>query len=180
MKDISFSEIETTIHKVLKSSLSLYGFNIPVLQNFTSAKVVKREIAVYFHIGTPRQVAKANRQYTNLGKSKSGDAGHIETQHFEAMVTFTCISNEELSKVNPSDLATLVAMITNSLPFIEIMRESGVGVQANSSIRTLYFLNEEDNYQLELSFDLPITFNRTIRPITQIANGCTLNKLIRI
>lgn len=176
-ENLTQANIETIFKSNFLNCINDYGFiDIPVLQHYDYVKKGKRDIAVYFTIKNPRKIGNAYRTY-NVQDSK---ANHKEQQHYEATIQITTISDEDKTNIAPLDLAIVSANIIGSLPFIELMRKQGVGIQSTTDIKTNNILDEADNFVLECHFSFQITFNKELRPNTKSLQNATLNGVFGI
>ena len=170
------ADIEVAFKRHIGASMRGYGiYDLPILQHFDYLKKGRKDFALYFTVQNPRRVANAHRSYDPVS---ADDAGHVESQHFEADVSITCLSEEEKTGVAPLDLAMTAAQAVGSLPFVEAMRADGLGVQACSNIPTVHANDDPDNFALECSFSFPITFSRHIMPLTKTIMAAELNSFL--
>lgn len=159
-ENLTLAEIETALRANLIACMDEYGVkDVPVLQHFDYLKKGRRDTAIYFSVLNPIKVGSSHRRYTIDGD----DAGHEELQHMQADAQIMVVADDD-----PLELVLTVSSVLGSLPFIEKMRDSGIGVQAISGFTTLPVKDDHDNYTLESSATLPITFNRLVAPKTGV------------
>lgn len=160
--DLKINDVERAFRLALIFAMDEYGeSSAPVLQHYDYMKKGRKDTAVYFTVLNPRKVGNAFRRY-DVQDADPGLAGHEEWQHIEADIHITIVSDKD-----PLDLAIRVGLILGSLPFIEAMRGKGIGVQSVSNMSTVHVQDDKDNFALECSFRLPVTFNSKIFPLTK-------------
>lgn len=166
-ENLTQAEIERAFRAALLSCMGEYGrADVPVLQHYDYLKKGRRDEAVYFTVLNPQRLGYAHRSYSPA----LGLAGHKEHQHMQVDIAVTVISDDD-----PLELAMLVTTVAGSLPFIERMRAEGLGVQATSNMTTVHAKDDRDNYALECSFSIPVTFNRSVAPVTPSIEVADLN-----
>jgi hypothetical protein len=162
---ITSVDLEVGFRAELIDCMTEYGIlGVPVHQNFNPQKSGRLDIAVYFTVLEPRQIGNASRSYN----VRDDNANHVESTHYEQRIQITCVSDEGSTDIHPQDLAATVRAVCGSLPFVERMRALHVGTQNPSAMRMLYFVDEHDNQALECNFDLIVSYNRAILPLTGI------------
>lgn len=161
----------------LLARLAEYGHpNVLVIEAEQVEKQGRVDDGIYWRLTNPTNYGWQARRYDVQGQS----ANHSEHQLVQAMMTLTAyVHNDDLAGYDSNDLANLAQMCVNSLPFIEQMRRNDIGVQRATPVRTINFTDEADNYAKEASFDVNITFMRTINPATPVVEILD-PKLIRI
>lgn len=166
-QDMTQADIEIAFRSSLLDCMTDYGADgVPVLQHYDYLKKGRRSEAVYFTLQNPVKVGNSYRKYD----PNNGHAGHTERQHWQADISVTVVADEDAQ-----DLALTVFGIMGSLPFIELMRAAGVGVQGSPSITTIPAKDDHDNWAYECSGVLPITFNRESKPNTPTVEAANLD-----
>ena len=160
---MTFRELKIAVRKALLELQKDYGLkSVPVIDADQMKKQGRVETGIYYRVLDPKNHGWQGRSYNIQGK----DAGHVESQHYEVMFQFSVVSSE--SNTEAIDIAAETQMIASSLPFVDKLLKMGIGVQRPTAIRTLGFINEQDNYDIEASFDVNVTFNRSINPKTSV------------
>ena len=163
---MTFRELKIAFRKALIELQKQYGLRvIPVIDADQMKKQGRVETGIYYRVLEPKNHGWQGRSYNINGK----DAGHVESQHYEVMFQLSTLSSE--SNTDAIDIAVDTQMIVSSLPFVELMEKQGIGIQRPTPIRTLSFVNEQENYDVEASFDVTVTFNRSIKPKTPVAEA---------
>lgn len=150
----------------LLQELAAHGYgNVPVIEARQPRKQGRVADGIYYQMIMPKNYGWQARRY----KPVDDLAGHTEHQLYEVTMQLTCIvNNDDVTGYNSSDLAAVVQMLCNGLPFTQRLRRDKIGVQRASSIRTVDFTDEYDDYAVEASFDVKVTFMRSIAPTTPI------------
>lgn len=159
------SQVPVLFRSALLDQLAAHGMpEVLVIEADQPRKQGRVSDGLYWRMLNPRNYGWQARRYEPLG----GDAGHREHQLFETVIQLTAlVSDEEAAGYDVHDLATTAQMIVNSLPFVEALRRVKIGVQRVSAVRTLIFNDEGDNYERECTFDVNVTFARTLAPETK-------------
>ncbi len=155
------NEVDIVIRKQLLFQLKEAKIEIAVKAGFQSTKQGREENMVIFFSIDEHGHGWQSRKYNVQG----GKADHQENQLSEKMYQFQALITD-FGHYTAGDITAIVRMITNSLPFVEALRKQGVGIQRASTIRRPYFLNDHGNYEQNPSFDLIVSFTRTLFPDT--------------
>lgn len=155
------NEVDIAIRKQLLLQLEQMEINIPVKAGFQSTKQGRDDNMVMFFPINESGHGWQGRNYRVQGNNTNHQENQLceKTYQFQALIT-------HFGYYTAGDITAIVRMITNSLPFVEALRKKGIGVQRATGIRTPYFVNDRGNYEANPSFDLNITFNRTLHPDT--------------
>lgn len=168
------SDVPVYFRAALLQGLSDYGHpEVLVIEADQAKKQGRVDDGIYWRLTNPKNYGWQARRYSPQGQQ----AGHTEHQLMEVMITLTAYVHDDYEAgYDSNDLANIAQMTVNSLPFVERMRQNNIGVQRATPIRTITFTDEADNYAKEASFDVNLTFIRTINPATPLAE--TLNSNI--
>lgn len=166
-ENLTQAEIEIAFRSTLIQCMSEYGEDVPVLQHYDYLKKGRLGRAVYFTLMNPLNIGYSSRKYN---PDQGGLVGHTEHQHMQADVSVTVVADDD-----PLELALMTKTVMGSLPFVERMREAGLGTQATSNMVTLDVKDDHDNFTKECSFTMPITFNRSLAPATPTVEAASLN-----
>jgi hypothetical protein len=172
---MTFDDVIIGFRTSLIKHMPTHGLaDIPVVQLDQSKKSGRLLQAIYFKLNDPVNRGWQARSYNPTPYT----AGHVEVQDYEAAIRITALSNDTV--LSSYDIAATVQMIVNSLPFVEDMRRINIGVQRASAIRTPTFINENDDYETEASFDFRVTFKRSIAPQTKTVGNYKIDTITRI
>lgn len=171
------SDVPVYFRAALLQGLSAYGHpEVLVIEADQARKQGRVDDGIYWRLTNPKNYGWQARRYNPQGQQ----AGHTEHQLMEVMITLTAYVHDDYEAgYDSNDLANIAQMTVNSLPFVERMRQNDIGVQRATPVRTITFTDEADNYAKEASFDVNLTFVRTINPATPVAEKLTPD-LIRI
>lgn len=159
------SEVAPLFRAALLTRLAEFGApEVLVIEADQPNKQGRVDDGLYWRMSNPRNYGWQARRYA----PSEGDAHHVEHQLYEVTMTLVAlVSDDDAAGYAAHDLATLAQMSVNSLPFVEAMRKVKIGVQRATQLRTLVFTDEADNYAKEVSFDVNVTFVRSVAPETK-------------
>ena len=131
---------------LLVAEMAEFGITLPVIKANQAKKQGRVDDGVYFQQTGTKCTGWQKRKY-------STDAGfkQVEQQHYETTVRFTVIANDV-------DSAAKLQRIISSANFIRALRKKAIGIQRIAQINTLVFVNDSDNYESEISFDVVISY----------------------
>ncbi|WP_272521693.1 MULTISPECIES: phage gateway protein [Providencia] len=155
------NNVDIALRKQLIFQLKEAGIDIPVKAGFQSTKQGREENMLMFFPIDEHGHGWQGRKYNVQGEK----ANHQESQLSEKTYQFQALITDS-EHYTAGDITAIVRMITNSLPFVEALRKQGIGIQRASTIRRPYFLNDHGNYEQNPSFDLTVSFTRTLLPDT--------------
>ncbi|ELX8378371.1 hypothetical protein AB7Y49_06850 [Providencia vermicola] len=158
MKDY---DVEIAIQKQILMQLKEVGIEIPVKAGFPSIKQDREDNMVVFFPINEHGHGWQSRTYHVQGNK----AGHQEHQLSEKTYQVQVFVNQ-IEHYTSTDIAAIVRMIVNSLPFATTLRKQGIGVQRATSVRQPYSVNEHGDYEQNPSFDFNVTFKRSLFPDT--------------
>jgi len=146
----------------LTAGLVRAGITLPVIAGNQPTTQGREDAGIYFF---PIADAAAGWQIRNYGTNTLPLMPMTDTQIVE-----TTFQVEALVPDDPSDLAQVTAldalhvarMVIGSLPFVEALRADGVGVQRPTNVRTPYFTNDRDQFEMSPSFDFTVSHKRSI------------------
>lgn len=118
----------------------------------------RKDTGLYYYLRLLNNHSWQGRRYDY------NDYGHKEEQIFEYEVKITALSDKE--DHNPNDIASQALMIVQSLPFVERLSESNVGLQRVNQLQSMPFINDSDNYEEEVFFTFNLSVVQTINPST--------------
>lgn len=162
------NEVYRAIRKQLITQLTEYGVEIPVIAGYQSKKAGREDRFVMFFSVDESGHGWQGRNYA----PDDNNANHTETQKAQKTIQVQGFYDGS-DEVTALDITAMVRMIVNSLPFVETLKKSGVGIQRASTIRTPYFENDHGDYEMNPSFDFDVTFNRSIKPKTPVIRVIT-------
>lgn len=159
------SAVQTTIRTVLLDGLTLYGYpSILVLQSFQPTKQgVPTTPVVYFTKIMTHRHGWQGRSYqyneTNANYDKT------ESYCLEATYQINAVIKQDLtdgSSVSSYDIVDLCAGILQSEETLDAFKAAEIGIERIQDIRTPRYLNDEDEFDEEPSFDFVLTYQRTL------------------
>lgn len=157
---------QADIEIAVRSSLLAYFSNVPVLQHYDYLKKGRKTTAIYFGFNDPTKIGNPYRKYNVV----DDNSNHEELQHYEATINLVVLKDED-----STDFAMTVQQVVSSLPFIEMMRKKGLGVNSVSEVKTLHIQDESDNYITQNNISFNITYNRILKPNTKATKDGFLN-----
>lgn len=157
------SQVPVFFRQALLTRLVEYGYpNVLVIEARQANKQGRIDDGIYWRLMNPKNYGWQARRYDYINGK-----GHTEHQLVEATIKLSCFVHDDYATgYDSSDLASITQMSVNSLPFVEELKRNNIGVQRATPIRTIDFTDEADNYATESSFDVNVTFMRSINPLT--------------
>jgi hypothetical protein len=159
--------LDTLIRAELLKGLARYGvMDMPVKQGYQPTTQGRLDKCIYFW-ALPD--IPEGWQYR---KHKADEGGQISTT--ETQIIATSYQMGALIPDDPSDadqktakdITVLARMVVQSQPFIIAMTKAGVGVRRPSEVRNPQFVNDQDQYELQPSFDFTVTHKQVIIQLT--------------
>ncbi|MEQ5136685.1 MULTISPECIES: phage gateway protein [Providencia] len=160
------NDVDIAIRKQLLFQLKEAKIEIPVKAGFQATRQGRDDNMVIFFPIDERGYGWQERKYDVQGKH----ANHQEKQPSEKTYQFQVLITD-FGCFTASDITAIVRMITNSLTFVEALKKQGIGTQRASNIRNPYFLNDYGNYEQNPSFDLIVSFTRTLHLDTAVVSA---------
>lgn len=171
------NELSIILRRELLAGLARYGApDIPVEQGYQPTTQGRDEQVIYYwSIGdTPE-----GGQYR---KVKPGTGGEpmvtAETQIIVSQYQIGALVPVDVNNVNQKtakDLTVLAHMVVKSQPFIQAMIKAGAGVRKPSDVRNPMFVNDQDQYEANPSFDCTFTHKQVIIQATDSTERVELN-----
>ena len=168
--------LDTLIRDELLKGLARYGVtDIPVKQGYQPTTQGRLDKCIYFW-ALPD--IPEGWQYR---KHKADDAGQISTT--ETQIIATSYQMGALIPDDPSDadqktakdITVLARMVVQSQPFVIAMTKAGVGVRRPSEVRNPQFVNDQDQYEYQPSFDFTVTHKQVIIQLTNSIERVEVN-----
>lgn len=114
-------------------------------------------------------------------KHKADEAGQISTTEIQIIATSYQVgalipddpsdSNQKTAK----DITVLARMVVQSQPFVIAMTKAGIGVRRPSEVRNPQFVNDQDQYEFQPSFDFTVTHKQVIIQLTDSIESVEFN-----
>lgn len=171
------NQLSIILRRELLAGLARYGVtDIDVKQGYqpTSQGRVTRCI-YYWSIGDTPEGA----QYRKVTPGAGGELmTTAETQIIVSQYQIGALVPVDINDVaqkTAKDLTVLAQMVVKSQPFIQAMTKAGVGVRKPSDIRNPKFVNDQDQYEAEPSFDCTFTHKQVIIQTTDSTERVELN-----
>lgn len=168
--------LDTLIRDELLKGLARYGVtDIPVKQGYQPTTQGRLDKCIYFW-ALPD--IPEGWQYR---KHKADEAGQISTT--ETQIIATSYQMGALIPDDPSDadqktakdITVLARMVVQSQPFVIAMTKAGVGVRRPSEVRNPQFVNDQDQYEYQPSFDFTVTHKQVIIQLTNSIERVEVN-----
>ena len=131
---------------LLVAEMAEFGITLPVIKANQAKKQGRVDDGVYFQQTGTKCTGWQKRKY-----DKATTFNQVEQQHYETTVRFTVIADDV-------DSAAKLQRIISSANFIRALRKKAIGIQRIAQINTLVFVNDSDNYESEISFDVVISY----------------------
>ncbi len=131
---------------LLVAEMAKFGLTLPVIKANQAKKQGRVDDGVYFQQMGTKCTGWQKREYASGVNFKQ-----VEQQHYETTVRFTVIADDV-------DIAAKLQRIMSSANFIRALRKKAIGIQRIAQINTLVFVNDSDNYESEISFDVVISY----------------------
>ena len=131
---------------LLVAEMAKFNLTLPVIKANQAKKQGRVDDGVYFQQMDTICTGWQKRKYSN-----GADFEQVEQQHYETTVRFTVIADDV-------DIAAKLQRIMSSANFIRALRKKAIGIQRIAQINTLVFVNDSDNYESEISFDVVISY----------------------
>ena len=156
----------------LTAGLTRAGITLPVIAGNQPTTQGREDQGIYFF---PISDAASGWQSRTYSPNQLPTIPMEDTQHVE-----TAFQVEALVMDDPASLASLTAldvlhtarMVIASLPFVQAMQDAGAGVQRPSNVRTPYFTNDRDQFEMSPSFDFTVSHKRAIiQSVNSIGSG---------
>lgn len=169
-------DLDKLIRAELLKGLARYGVtDIPVKQGYQPTTQGRLDKCIYFW-ALPD--IPDGWQYR---KHKTDEAGQIRTTETQVIASSYQVgalipddpsdSNQKTAK----DITVLARMVVQSQPFVIAMTKSGVGVRRPSEVRNPQFVNDQDQYEFQPSFDFTVTHKQVIMQLTDSIDSTEFN-----
>ncbi|XAI95258.1 hypothetical protein [Leptolyngbya phage Lbo-JY16] len=172
------SELASLIRQSLLAVMegqSIDGF--PVIGAFQPTTQGRVPDGIYFN---PFNDNRYGWQYrTDTYDELSGDQTHTESQWHESTFQVQGFARQnpaDLTLPTAKDLTDTVAMLMQSQPFRQLLRDQGVGIQRVTQVRAPFFVNDNGNFEQNPSFDITFSHLRTLEQVTPSITKTEFNK----
>ena len=168
--------LDKLIRAELLKGLARYGVtDMPVKQGYQPTTQGRLDKCIYFW-ALPD--IPEGWQYR---KHKADEAGQISTT--ETQIIATSYQMGALIPDDPSDsiqktakdMTVLARMVVQSQPFVIAMTKAGIGVRRPSEVRNPQFVNDQDQYEFQPSFDFTVTHKQVIIQLTDSIESVEFN-----
>lgn len=144
----------------LTAGLARAGITLPVIAANQPTTQGRENDGIYFFQISDDPAGWQGRSYSVAEPLLMTDTQVFETQfQVEALVADDPDSTTQLGSI---DVLHVVRMVIGSMPFITDMKLNGVGIQRPSMIRTPFYTNDRDQYEMAPSFDFTLTHKKNI------------------
>lgn len=130
----------------------------PIIEGFPPTKQGRVVNAYYYHVLNEPRRGWQRRTY-----SYDAETGLKieEAQSYEMTLQFNAFTDPN-SAVTAGDAVKLLQMLVASGRFAQSMAAHKVAVQQPTAARTAFFNNDRNQYEPDLSFDVTVSYNRSI------------------
>lgn len=154
---MTYTEAIVILDAELQRLLAINGMKFLRAYN---GKVGRLEKGYYWHPLSQIDRGFQGRKYNIQGD----DSGHTESQIIEQPIQITAYSDKPTNHNEVvQNLAEYARLVVQSLPFIEHLKKNGIEVTRPTSLTTMQFINDSDNYEDEVSFQFSIIYTRSIK-----------------
>src|SRR5690606_26227393 len=154
--------LQILIRKTLLDCLAHAGItDLPVVAGNQPLTQGRLERGVYiWHMGDTPRGFQGRKLKTNPATLQLETVEHqfVQTQ-FQVNV-FSPDNPASETELTAKDICELVRMLVQSLRFVENMTLNGVGVQMPSPVRNPFFVNDQDQFEANPSFDFVVSHKR--------------------
>lgn len=146
----------------LTAGLLRQGITLPVIAANQPTTQGREDQGIYFF---PISDAASGWQHRAYGEPVGGVMQATETQTVETAFQVAALvvdDPESLTSLTALDVLHVARMVIASLPFVESLQSQDVGVQRPTNVRTPYFTNDRDQFEMSPSFDFTVSHKRSI------------------
>lgn len=170
-------ELIALVRTELLAGLARYGVtDLPVKQGYQPTTQGRVTRCVYFWMLPTTPIGEQSRSYAT-------DPQSLELRQTETQNLATTFQIGALIPDDPSDDAQQTAMditilcrqIVKSQPFIRAMTAANAGVRDVTAIRNPQFVNEQDQFEYNPSFDFTVTHKQSIMQLTDSISTVEFN-----
>ena len=152
--------LRVEVRRILLERMAEQGLgNYRVLADYQPTSQGREQNAVYFFEVSDNRSGWQGRSYTT--PTDESDGQRHERQTMQTVMQFGAFVDKDRD-ITAKDLLNNVALIINSLGFILDASKENIGVQRVTDIRTPYFKNESDRFEMSPSFDVTFSYTRTL------------------
>lgn len=170
--------LDKLIRAELLKGLARYGaIDIPVKQGYQPTTQGRLDKCIYFW-ALPD--IPEGWQYRKHKTDEAGQISTTETQIIATSYQVGALIPDDPSDANQKtakDITVLARMIVQSQPFVIAMTKADVGVRRPSEVRNPQFVNDQDQYEFQPSFDFTVTHKQVIIQLTDSIESVELNTL---
>ena len=152
----------------LTSGLLRAGITVPVIAGNQPTTQGRENDGVYFFQIMDGAAGWQGRSYSVAEPLLNmKDTQVLETTfQMQALITEDPESTASLGAI---DVLNAARMVIASMPFIESMKLNDIGVQRPTNIRTPFFTNDRDQFEMSPSFDFTVSHKRhIIQPVNSV------------
>lgn len=168
--------LDKLIRAELLKGLARYGVtDMPVKQGYQPTTQGRLDKCIYFW-ALPD--IPEGWQYR---KHNVNEASQIETTETQIIATSYQVGAlipddpSDASQKTAKDITVLARMVVQSQPFVIAMTKAGVGVRRPSEVRNPQFVNDQDQYEFQPSFDFTVTHKQVIIQLTDSIESVEFN-----
>lgn len=127
---------------------------------------------VFFTKVTNQKIGSPGRKYDNYDEP-GRQVDQTDNYWIGATYQFSSLIKQDITdedSVSAYDIMELTAAILQNISIIQQFRERGISIERITDIRQPFFLDDNDEFEAEPSFDVVLTYNQTITFKTPIAD----------
>lgn len=170
-------ELIALVRTELLAGLARYGVSdIPVKQGYQPTTQGRVTRCVYFWMLPTTPIGEQSRSYAT--DPQSLELRQTETQNLATTFQIGALIPDDPSddaQQTAIDITILCRQIVKSQPFIRSMTAANAGVRDVTAIRNPQFVNEQDQFEYNPSFDFTITHKQSIMQLTDSISTVEFN-----
>lgn len=168
--------LDKLIRAELLKGLARYGVtDMPVKQGYQPTTQGRLDKCIYFW-ALPD--IPEGWQYRKHNVNEASQIETTETQIIATSYQVGALIPDDPSDANQKtakDITVLARMIVQSQPFVIAMTKAEVGVRRPSEVRNPQFVNDQDQYEFQPSFDFTVTHKQVIIQLTDSIESVEFN-----
>lgn len=155
-------QLAALIVSELTAGLQRADVDLPVIAGNQPTTQGREDAGVYFF---PIDDPVGGWQGRSYGSTTDGTLPMRDSQTVETSFQVQALLPDDPTDITgPTALDVLhtARMVIASLPFVQAMVSAGAGVQRPTDVRTPYFTNDRDQFEMVPSFDFTVSHERAI------------------
>lgn len=169
-------DLDKLIRAELLKGLARYGVtDIQVKQGYQPTTQGRLDKCIYFWALPDNP---EGWQYRKHKVNEGGEISTTETQNIASTYQVGALIPDDPQddiQRTAKDMTVLARMVVQSQPFVIAMTKAGVGVRRPSEVRNPQFVNDQDQYEFQPSFDFTVTHKQVIIQLTDSIDSVEFN-----